>query len=166
MKNLFAGTLLITLLALSNLSAQKSYGTLYHPEANAQEDIELLLKQAQTEGKHLIIQLGGNWCVWCYRFEDFINGNETLKALKEENYLAYHLNYSKENKNEALLAKYRYPQRFGFPVLLFLDAEGNLLHTQETGGLEDGEKSYDVKKITNLFKGWSPKALDPATYEK
>ncbi len=166
MKKLLAGTILLTLLAVSNLSAQKSYGSLYHPEANAQEDLDGLLKQAQEEGKHLLVQLGGNWCVWCYRFEEFVNGDETLKALNNDNYLAYHLNYSKENKNEGLLAKYRHPERFGFPVLLILDAEGNLLHTQNTGLLEDGEKGYDAKKVGNFFKGWSPKALDPASYEK
>jgi thiol:disulfide interchange protein len=166
MQKLAITTLLLIFVSTSLLLAQKSYGTLYAPEANAEEDISQLLTKAKTEGKHLLIQVGGNWCVWCYRLEEFINDNESLKTLRDENFLIYHLNYSKENKNTELLSRYRFPQRFGFPVLLVLDGDGALLHTQDSALLEDGEKSYDLKKLTNFFKGWSPMALDPATYKK
>ena len=34
------------------------------------------------------------------------------------------INYSKENKNPETMALLEYPQRFGFPVLVVLDAAG------------------------------------------
>lgn len=166
MKNLITSTIFFLLFTTASLVAQNAYGTLYHPEADAEADISRLMDQAREEGKHLLIQVGGNWCVWCYRFEDFINSDEGLKDLRSKNYITYHLNYSQEQKNEALLAQYRHPERFGFPVLLVLDARGNLLHTQDTGLLEDGEKSYNLRNVTTFFKAWSPEAFDPATYEK
>lgn len=144
-------------------NAQKDYGKLYTPNANAQEDINLLLTKAKAEQKHVLLQVGGNWCVWCYRFHDFILSDEKLKAMVEDNFLIYHLNYSPENKNEDILAAYQFPQRFGFPVLVVLDENGNLLHTQDSGLLESGE-GYDAKKVTNFFRLWSRAALDPATY--
>ena len=146
-------------------SAQKSYGDLYHPDANAAVEIEGLLNQAKAGGKHVILQVGGNWCVWCYRFHDFVEKDPEIKAVVAENFIVYHLNYSKENKNETLLAEYQFPQRFGFPVLVVLDAEGKLLHTQDSGYLESGD-GYDAEKVKRFFQSWSPMALNPATYEE
>ena len=79
------------------------------------------------------------------------------------NYVVYHLNYSKENKNEKLLAKYGFPQRFGFPVFLILNEKGELIHTQNSGYLEEG-KSYNTKTVIGFLNDWSPKALDPKQY--
>ncbi|MBI5914430.1 MAG: thioredoxin family protein [Bacteroidetes bacterium] len=156
-----------TLLAFSSagLLAQKTYGNLYHPEANASEDIAKAIEIAASEGKHVILQAGGNWCVWCYRFHDFIEKDEALKKLAAENYVLYHLNYSKENTNETLFEKYGFPQRFGYPVLIILDGKGTRLHTQDTGLLESGE-GYDRNKVEGMLKAWTPKALDPAGYQK
>jgi hypothetical protein len=74
------------------------------------------------------------------------------------------MNYSKENYNAKLLAKYGYPQRFGFPVFLILNSEGKLIHTQSSWYLEDGKKSYDHDKTISFFNDWSPTAFDPKKY--
>lgn len=74
------------------------------------------------------------------------------------------LNTSKEKKNLDILAEYKYPQRFGYPVILILDGDGKLIHTQNTVYLEK-EKSYDEKKVFDFLKNWRPEALDPKTYQ-
>lgn len=138
---------------------------LYTPEANAEKEIKDAVKLAKDQGKHVLIQIGGNWCIWCARFNDFISSDKSIDSLVNNNYVVYHLNYSKENKNEALLAKYGYPQRFGFPVFLILDGKGNLLHTQNSSYLEK-EKSYSKENVTGFFNDWTPKALDPKQYKE
>lgn len=148
-----------------SVSAQKTYGNLYHPEANATEDIAQAVKKAATEGKHVIIQGGGNWCSWCYKFHDFIEKDAELKKLLEDNYVLYHLNYSPDNQNEAVFAQYGFAQRFGFPVLIVLDGKGNRIHTQDSGLLESGE-GYDRKKVEGMLQAWTPAALSPETYQK
>ena len=82
----------------------------------------------------------------------------------EENFVIYHVNYSKENKNEDVLTSLGYPQRFGFPVFVVLDSKGNRLHTQNSAYLEEG-KAYSTKKVLEFFKQWSPAAIDPKQYE-
>jgi hypothetical protein len=77
--------------------------------------------------------------------------------------VVYHLNYSKENKNQDVLAKYSYPQRFGFPVFLILDGAGKLLHTQNSAYLEQ-DKGYSREKILDFLNGWTKNALDPERY--
>jgi thioredoxin-related protein len=113
----------------------------------------------------VFIQIGGNWCIWCARFNDLVTKDGSIDSLISANYVVYHLNYSKENKNEALLAKYGYPQRFGFPVFLILDGNGKLLHTQNSGYLEK-DKGYDREKVMGFFSDWTPSALDPKQYKE
>lgn len=138
---------------------------LYKPEEKAEQEIAKAVKEAKAEGKHVFIQVGGNWCIWCARFNDFINSDKQIDSSVNAGYVLYHMNYSKENLNKELMAKYGYPQRFGFPVFLILDGNGKLIHTQNSGYLEDGKKSYDREKVLGFFNDWSPKALDPAQYK-
>ena len=76
----------------------------------------------------------------------------------------YHLNWSKENENKAVFKKFGYPQRFGFPVFIILDGDGNRLHTQNSVYLEDGKKSYTKEKVQEFLEMWSPNALHPKMY--
>jgi thioredoxin-related protein len=138
---------------------------LYKPEADVKADIKSAVEQAAKEGKHVFLMIGGNWCSWCLRFNDKLTTNDTLKNAFEKNYVMYHLNYSKENFNEEALASLGYPQRFGFPVFVILDGKGNRIHTQSSAYLESG-KGYNTKTVAEFFDQWSPRALDPKTYER
>ena len=138
---------------------------LYNPYANVTKDIEQALAKAKKEKKHVLIQVGGNWCVWCYRLNSFIQTNTILKRLANDNYVIYHLNYSKENKNLEYLKKLGYPQRFGFPVLIILDADGKQLHTQDTALLEKGN-GYDEEKVKSFLRNWSRGAFDSLLYKE
>lgn len=136
---------------------------LYNPAANVEKDVAAALLKAKAANKQVLLQIGGNWCSWCYKFNGFVNGDTALKSIIANNYIVYHLNYSKENKNLAYLKKLGYPQRFGFPVLVVLDQNGKRLHTQDSGLLEQG-KGYDTEKVKAFLLNWSPAALDEKAY--
>ncbi|MFM9910839.1 MAG: thioredoxin family protein [Chitinophagaceae bacterium] len=137
---------------------------LYKPDEDASVALSNVIKEAKASGKHVMIQIGGNWCVWCARFYDFVNNDKQLDSSSKAGYVVYHLNYSKENMNKELLAKFGYPQRFGFPVFIILDGEGKRIHTQNSSYLEQ-DKSYSKEKILEFFESWNPKALDPIQYK-
>jgi thioredoxin-related protein len=139
---------------------------LYTPDDNAEVGIANAVKQAKSQGKHVFVQVGGNWCIWCARFHEFVSNDKQIDSLVNANYVVYHMNYSKENYNAKLLAKYCYPQRFGFPVFLVLDGEGKLLQTMNSWYLEDGKTSYVKEKVLEFFTDWSPKAIDPKAYKE
>ncbi|MDO5636956.1 MAG: thioredoxin family protein, partial [Myroides sp.] len=96
----------ITAQTNNTVSEKKSLEKPYNPSDNAQQKIDALLKQAKKENKNVILQAGGNWCSWCLLFNDFIKTNAKVKKELQTNFLYYHLNYSKENKNEAVFKKY------------------------------------------------------------
>jgi thioredoxin-related protein len=139
---------------------------LYKPEENAADEIDKAVTAAGKTGRHVLIQIGGNWCIWCARFHEYVKKDPSLDSLMNANFVVYHLNYSKENYNAKLLARFSFPQRFGFPVFLILDGEGKLLHTQNSWYLEDGGQSYNREKVQTFFSEWSPKALDPSQYKE
>lgn len=156
--------LLIAVITFGAAHAQhKSIDSIYNPNADARADLAALIKKAAAENKHVMLQIGGNWCIWCRRLYKFIGEHPKLEEEQNRYYVVYHLNYSKENKNLDILKDLGFPQRFGFPVLVILDAKGNRLHTQNTGILEAAD-SYDEKKILDMLRQWSPMALDPTLY--
>lgn len=159
-------TILVScLLSAISFSQDMTKFKLYKPEENAEKAIEEAVEKAKDENKHVFIQIGGNWCIWCARFDDFVKNDKSIDSLIRDNYIVYHMNYSKENKNLDLLKRYKFPQRFGYPVFLVLNGKGDLLHTQSSWYLESG-KSYDKEKVEAFFKDWSPKALDPIQYKE
>ena len=82
----------------------------------------------------------------------------------EKNFIVYHVNYSRENMNEDVLASLGFPQRFGFPVFVILDSKGNRIHTQNSAYLEEGN-GHSTSKILEFLKHWSPAAIDAKQYE-
>ena len=133
---------------------------LYDPTSDAKVEIADAVKKAKKEGKHVFLQIGGNWCGWCIAFDKKVKSNDTLRKALEKNYIVYHLNFSRENKNLDILASLGYPQRFGFPVFVILDGEGNRLHTQNSTNLEEG-KGHSTQKTLTFFNNWSLSAIDP-----
>lgn len=149
----------------AHVLAQTETPSLYNPMSNAQEDLNKAYTQAKRENKHVLVQAGGNWCKWCLEFHRFRLADKSIDSLIQANYVVYHLNYSKENKNEEIFASLGFPQRFGFPVFLIIDGNGKLLHTENSVYLEEG-KSYSAAKTFQFLKSWTPAAIDPKTYQK
>ena len=155
----------LMILIVSALSAQDmTKFKLYHPEENAEKGIATAVEQAKKENKQVLVQIGGNWCIWCARFNEFVTGDKSIDSLVQANYVVYHMNYSPENKNSNLLEKYRFPQRFGFPVFLILNGKGDLIHIQNSEYLEEG-KGYSKNKVMEFFRGWTTTALDPKQFK-
>ena len=159
-KTLFA--LLITIGA--SLYAQDKV-QIYDPEADAQHDLQQAIQQAGQENRHVLVQVGGNWCPWCVKLNVFFQSEPVIDSILKADFVPVKINYSKENKNQVVMATLGYPQRFGFPVLVVLDGKGNRLHTQDTGYLEL-DKGYDPEKVKRFLLGWNHASIDPATYQK
>ena len=164
MKQLLTAFLLLCA-ATSTATAQVPDSVkIYDPKANAQLEINKAVEKAAREHKHVFLQIGGNWCKWCRYFNRLVTTNDTLHKILDNNYVVLHVNYSPENKNEKVLAKLGYPQRFGFPVFVILDAGGHRLHTQNSAYLEEGQ-GHSPAKVAEFLEQWSPAALAPANYK-
>jgi thiol:disulfide interchange protein len=156
--------LLLVVLAMSGLplAAQQTRAgggeiapvTTFDPSRDASADIDGAIAEARRTGKNVLVDVGGEWCIWCKRLDAFFVENRDVAEYMRQNYVTVKVNYSKENKNEAVLS--RYPKVAGYPHLFVLDATGKLLHSQNTGKLEKG-KGHDPEKVLAFLKEWAPK---------
>lgn len=137
---------------------------LYNPAADASKDLKAAITKAAAQKKYVLIQAGGNWCSWCIEFARLAKATPKIDSAINAGYVWYHLNWSKENENKKIFAKYNYAQRFGFPVFIILNEKGERIHTQNSEYLEDGKKSYNIVKVQAFLEMWAPRALNPAMY--
>ena len=123
----------------------------YGDDRNVEADLAATLVRATTEKKRILLQVGGEWCGWCKLLTGFIEKNESVRNSLEQNYLLMKVTYTQKQPNDAFLSKY--PKIKGYPHLFVLDAEGNLLHSQDTSSLEQG-KGYNEAKVLQFLETW------------
>lgn len=126
--------------------------TKYDPQRNADQDIRDAVAEAKRSHRRILLEVGGEWCIWCHRIDDFFAAHPDLTSLRDKNFVTVKINFSEENKNEAVLS--RYGEIPGYPHIFVLDAEGKLLHSQGTSPLESG-KSYSLERLKSFLDYWS-----------
>lgn len=129
----------------------------YNEQEDAQTKLNELIVKAKLEGKNVFVQAGGNWCIWCLRFNDFVQKNQELKNIVDANYLYYHLNYSTKNKNKEVFQKYApNAKNLGYPFFFVINGKGEVTNVFGSGDLE-ADKSYDIEKVKQMFLDNAPK---------
>jgi thiol:disulfide interchange protein len=126
----------------------------YDPARDAAGDIHSAVTEANRSHKRVLVEIGGNWCIWCRYFEEFYAGHPDLREYREANYVLVRVNFSEENKNEAVIAKYgKVP---GYPHIFVLDSDGKLLYSKNTSELEQG-RGYSEVAMKKFLEEWAPK---------
>ena len=154
----------IVLIALAAVTAdaQSNLKKVYDETADPMKQISKAVQDAGKDGRFVICQVGGNWCRWCLMFAEFITTDEDIKALLDKNFEYIHVNYNpRKPKDETaikMLERLGNPERFGFPVLVVLDSKGNVIHTQDSSFLEEGN-GYNKDKVMRFFSNWTPEAV-------
>ena len=166
MRRVFVIVLIVMLgTSLSNAQTRKK---VYDEEINPMEQIDMAVVKARAEGKFVACQVGGNWCPWCLRFADFITNDTDISSLINENFVYIHVNYnphktggtsSEKEQSEALMKRLNNAGRFGYPVFVVLNGDGNVIHIQDSSFLEEGQ-GYDKEKVLRFFKNWTPKVVN------
>ncbi len=127
-------------------------GGTFDPQRDAAGDLTEAMSQAKAQNKRIMMDVGGEWCVWCLRMDKFMQGNAQIRDTVAADYVWVKVNYSDENKNADFLAQY--PKIKGYPHLFVLDADGKLLQSENTGELEQ-EKSYNAERFLDFLQKWS-----------
>lgn len=131
----------------------------FDPARDPAADLTEALAEAKASGKRVLIDVGGEWCIWCKLLDGTFASNADLAAQRDAAFVTLKVHYDKKvNQNTAFLS--HYPAVAGYPHLFVLDADGKLLHSQDTGALElpaDKGKGHDVAKIRAFLTEWGGK---------
>ena len=135
----------------------------FDPARDAAADVAHAVALASAQGKRVIVDVGGEWCIWCHILDRFIAANEDVRSLIERDYVWVKVNFSRENRNAALLS--RWPKIPGYPHLFVLDARGALVHSQDTSVLESG-RGYDHDRFVAMLERYAAHARPGAVQER
>ena len=124
----------------------------FDPARDADADIRAAVAEAARSGRRVLLDVGGEWCIWCRRLDTLFTTHDDLRTFRDAHYVVVKVNWSPENKNERVLS--RYPKVAGYPHLFVLDADGTLLRSENTGELEKG-KGHDPLKVMAFLKQWA-----------
>ena len=74
--------------------AAEAKARVYDEDINPLEQIDKAVAKAKAGGKFMVCQVGGNWCVWCLRFADFIANDTAIAKVISDNFEYIHVNYN------------------------------------------------------------------------
>jgi thiol:disulfide interchange protein len=126
----------------------------YDPARNPADDLRQAIIVAQQENKRIMLELGGDWCIWCKYLDEFYESHHDILQFRIDNYVLVKVNVSPENMNEGFLSQY--PLAAGYPHIYILDSDGAFVHSQDTAELENGADSYVPEKFMVFLQKWAP----------
>ena len=136
--------------AIAAAEPKKDIG--YDPHANAFEQLATAVAKAAAEDKLLLVIAGGDWCIWCHYLAAFLENETALDAALHDVFVVQKVYVGGENMNKEFFA--RLPKAAGAPHFWVLSQTGELLESQDTALLEDGDKSYDRAKFAAFVDRW------------
>ena len=126
----------------------------YDSARNPADDLQQAIVLAQKENKRIMLELGGDWCIWCRYMDEFYATHADILQYRAENYVLVKVNVSEENSNDEFLSQF--PAVDGYPHVFILDSDGTFLHSQDTAELEDGNISYVPEVFMAFLQKWAP----------
>jgi thiol:disulfide interchange protein len=145
-----------TLFSSQLLSAQAlGRKHIYSETANPAADVTAALAKAKAQHKRVLIDVGGDWCGDCQVIDIYFH-QQPNEALLEHNFVVVHIYTDSDlGVNKAIAAKYGIPIGKGVPALSVLDANGKIIHSQQTGEFND-MRHMDSPSVTEFLSRWRP----------
>lgn len=147
-------TLIVATPIVADSDLVPDYSRHYDPKRNPFDDGRAAIASARATQRRILIELGGNWCAWCKKMEQFISASETVKKKLDENFVVLKVNVSDENDNREFLSAF--PRIFGYPHFFVTDSNGVVLYSKDTAELLDGGK-YSEARFLDFIERWKPK---------
>ena len=104
---------------------------------------------AQAQRKMVLVDVGGEWCTWCHVFDRFVARSPEVQKAMQERYILVKVNWSPQNRNQALLSQW--PKAQGYPHFYVLDAAGRVIASQASAELE-AANDYDEAKVLAFLR--------------
>jgi hypothetical protein len=129
-------------------------------KCNSAEDFKATLKR---EHNIVVSESRGRWSYLPeYRKRPITSRRLGADYSKEsiEAFITQRLLELQQQQAVALMKRLDNCGRFGFPVFVVLDEDGEVIHIQDSSFLEEGQ-GYSQEKVLRFFKNWTPKAVRP-----
>ena len=95
----------------------------YDESANAEIDLANAIAEANNKNKHILIEMGANWCPDCRTLGRYFQRAD-IKAWLDERFIVVAVDVGEWDKNLEIAERYGNPISEGIPSLVVLDSKG------------------------------------------
>ncbi len=125
--------------------------TKYDPDRDPFEDLRAAVSVAQAENKHIILVVGGNWCLPCIKVARLWAETESIRERLISNFVVVKVNYGPLNHNERFLSQFH--EIVAFPHIFVFDSDGRTLLPPVEG---TGIHLFDEELFPTYLDSWAP----------
>ena len=120
------------------------YSKIYDEKRNPFDDARHAIKLASKTNRNILIEIGGNWCVWCQKMDVFLEENPDIYQALHSKYVLLKINVSDANDNEEFMKSL--PPVLGYPHMYVSTGQGKMMLSKDTGEFldDDGEHSREA----------------------
>lgn len=131
----------------------KEYDDQRDPFADAKAAISL----AQKTQRNILIKVGGNWCAWCHKMDEFLLSHPKIYQMLHNHYVVLKVNVSDSNENSEFMKAF--PPVLGYPHIYITNNQGRVLLSKDTAELLLNLE-YSSEQWLSFLKKWQRKTLD------
>lgn len=116
--------------------------------------VDAALARAKKNGKHVLIEMGGDWCPDCLVLANFMRLKE-MRPFLAKHYEVVALDVGRFDKNLDVPARFGVKGKLkGVPAVLILSADGKLLNPDQLFALSDA-RTMTPQAIADWLAGWT-----------
>jgi thiol:disulfide interchange protein len=127
------------------------YSRVYDASRNPNADGRAALKLAKETNRKVLIEVGGDWCSWCFVLDRFIREHPKVESRLHQTFVVLKVNISDENDNVEFMAAF--PPAQGYPHMYVTDSSGNILSSQDTADFRENKK-YSEARFMAFLDRW------------
>lgn len=148
-------SLLSSLVSFSSVAIEKSdlplYSKIYDEHRDPFKDAVAAIALAHKTHRNVLIEVGGNWCMWCNRMDAFLEKNPVVYQALHNKFVLLKINVSDGNENKAFMKSL--PPVLGYPHMYVSTSTGKMILSKDTGELQD-EHGYSVQRWLQFLTRW------------
>lgn len=150
---------LVTLVLSSHLSHASEklkwylpdYSQVYSEKRSAVTDLEKAIDYAQSSQRLILVEMGGDWCVWCHKLDEFLKKHPQVNNALHNRFVLLKVNVSSNNDNKEFFK--HYPKPNAYPHMLVLNSYGRFVYEQDTAEFLI-DKHYSQSKLSNFIESF------------
>ena len=143
--------IIFSMSVLADYKTIPDYSRSYDPKRDPFVDGRDAIRNAQATQRRILIELGGNWCAWCKKLEQFISEHKVIETELHKNFVILKVNVSDENDNKKFLSAF--PKTNGYPHFFVSRANGSVLYSKDTSELLESGR-YSEQRFLAFIQRW------------
>lgn len=138
-----------------NVDELPKYSKVYDDKSDPFKDANAAITLAKETQRNVLIEIGGNWCTWCHKMDDFLLKNPEVYQKLHNEFVLLKVNVSDTNENEAFMKSL--PPVLGYPHMYVSTSSGKMILSKDTAELLNGEQ-YSKEQWLAFLNQWQASA--------